>query len=100
MRFNKVKSKAFHLGWGNSCYQHKLRKQRIESNPGKFLEVMADEGRGINWHCVFTAQEITVILGGQRGQQVKEGIPQLYSRFQPWSAASGPGVLSTGKTTY
>lgn len=48
MRFNKVKSKALHLGWGNPCCQHKLRKEVIVSNPGKFLEVMGDERLGIS----------------------------------------------------
>lgn len=100
MRFNKVKrSKASQLGWDNPCYQHKLREEGIESNPEKFLEVMAGERLGISCQCVFTAQKVTLIQGGQCGQQVEEVMPPLCSRSHPWSAASVPGVLSTGKTT-
>lgn len=78
MRFNEVKrSKALHLGRDSPCYQHKLREEGIESDPEKFLEVMADERLGTSCQCVFTAQKLTLIQGGQWGQRVEEVMPPL-----------------------
>lgn len=50
IKFSKAKHKVLHLGWGNSQYQCKVRKERTESSSeDKDLGVLVDERLDMTW---------------------------------------------------
>ncbi|PKU36332.1 rna-directed dna polymerase from mobile element jockey-like [Limosa lapponica baueri] len=91
MRFNKVKYRVLHLGWGNPWYQYRLGGKGIGSSPvEKDLGLMVHEKLDVSWQCAPAAQKANHILGCVErsiSSRAREVILPLCSGETP------PGVL-------
>ncbi|KAJ7397582.1 hypothetical protein BTVI_133994 [Pitangus sulphuratus] len=82
LRFNKVKSKAMHLSWGNAWYRYRLMEEQIDSSPEENLGMMVDERLDVTQQRVFASQKGSHVLGyfeSSMGSRLREGTLPLYS---------------------
>jgi len=95
MRFNKVKSTALYLGWGNPRYVYILGKELTENSPAKKdFRVLADVTLNISQHVYFQSGRPTSSLAASKeGRQQGKGGDCL-SPLCPCKAP--PGILQPG----
>ncbi|KAJ7410691.1 rna-directed dna polymerase from mobile element jockey-like [Pitangus sulphuratus] len=105
MRFNKINSKALHLGQSKPQYPYTLGDEQTESNPDeKDLGVLMDERLDMSWQCALTTQKANCVLGCIKNSVASRSrvvILLLYSALMtPHTRNSSfiSGTPSSGKT--
>ena len=88
MKFNKSKSKVFHLGHGNLHYQYKLRDVRIKHKPGT---VSGGIGKlDLSKQCAHAAQKDNRTLGCIKTSMVSRSRTVI---LHLCAGETSPGVL-------